>query len=118
MNKLFSVVAQWTAVAMGHPVAFAAACTVCVVWAVSGPYFGYSDTWQLVINTGTTVLTFLLVFVIQYTQNRDMAIVQIKLNELIVASDGARDAMLALTEASDEELRRIAAEHLERGKNV
>lgn len=82
--------------AVGHPAAFALAAGVVVLWALSGPLFHYSDTWQLVINTGTTIVTFLTVFLIQATQNRDTAAVQLKLDELIRASGRARDAFVGI----------------------
>jgi low affinity Fe/Cu permease len=77
---------------------------LCVLWAVSGPFFGFSDTWQLVINTATTVLTFLMVFLIQNTQNRDSVAVHLKLDEIIRAIEGAENAIIAAEDASDEEL--------------
>ena len=81
----FSRFAKWTARAAGHPAAFMAAASIVVVWGVTGPIFKFSDTWQLVINTGTTIVTFLMVFLIQNTQNRDSHAVQLKLDELIRA---------------------------------
>ena len=89
----FSRFANWTARAIGHPAAFAMAGAVVVLWLVSGPIFGFSDTWQLVINTGTTIVTFLVVFLIQNTQNRDGAALQLKLDELIRAMEGAHNAV-------------------------
>ena len=87
----FSHFAQLTAQWSGHPTAFLLAVAVIVVWIVTGPLFQYSDTWQLVINTGTTIVTFLMVFLIQNTQNRDMLAVQLKLSELVLAMDGAKN---------------------------
>lgn len=107
----FTHFASWTARAAGKPVVFACACAIILAWAVSGPLFGYSDTWQLVINTGTTIVTFLMVFVIQNTQNRDGAALQIKLDELIRALEGAHNALLDLEELSEKELEEIRARY-------
>lgn len=107
----FTRFASWTARNAGKPAAFVMACSVIVVWAASGPIFGYSDTWQLVINTGTTIITFLMVFVIQNSQNRDGAALQIKLDELIRALEGAENALLDLEELSDGELQEIRLEY-------
>ncbi len=102
MQKFFSDIASRTAIWMGHPSAFVGATLACIVWAVSGPMFNYSDTWQLVINTATTVLTFLAVFLIQNSQNRDGAAIQAKLDELLRAIKNARTQFIGiehLTEA-------------------
>ena len=103
----FSHFAQWTARATGHPSAFFLAVLIIVAWAVTGPLFHFSDTWQLVINTATTIITFLMVFLIQSTQNRDSIAVQVKLDELIRAMQGAHNALLALEDLDDEELAKI-----------
>ena len=92
--------AAWT----GRPLAFALAFGTVLIWAITGPIFGYSDTWQLVINTGTTIITFLMVFLIQNTQNRDTLALQLKLSEVILALKGADNKMAAIEDASDEEL--------------
>ena len=89
---------------MGHPAAFAAAIAIVVAWSTTGPMFGFSDTWQLVINTGTTIVTFLMVFLIQNTQNRDSAAIQLKLDELIRCMQGAHNALLDIEELSQRDL--------------
>ena len=103
-SSAFSRFANWTARAAGHPMAFALAAGVVVAWLVTGPLFGFSDTWQLVINTGTTIVTFLIVFLIQNTQNRDGAAVQVKLDEIIRSLEGAHNALLDLEELPEDEL--------------
>jgi low affinity Fe/Cu permease len=112
-GSLFTRFAKWTSHAAGHPTTFVAAVLVLFVWAVSGPLFGFSDTWQLVINTGTTIITFLMVFLIQNTQNRDSAAMQLKLDELIRAINGAHNGLLDLEELSDEELNLIKSHYEE-----
>ena len=107
----FDKLAQWTAAHAGRASTFCLALAVIVVWAVSGPVFGFSDTWQLIINTGTTIVTFLMVFLIQNSQNRDGAALQIKLDELIRALEGAENALLDLEELSDAELEEIRLEY-------
>ncbi len=103
----FTRFANWTASAAGHPQSFVIACLIIVVWGATGPIFGFSDTWQLVINTGTTIVTFLMVFLIQNTQNRDSKAMQLKLDELIRATEGAHNALLDLEELTEEDLNRI-----------
>jgi low affinity Fe/Cu permease len=107
MEKLFTRIANKVAHLAGLPPTFAACCLIVVVWAVSGPFFGFSDTWQLVINTGTTVITFLMVFLIQNTQNRDGAAIQAKLDELIRVGEGHNRfiGIEHLTESEVEEIR-------------
>jgi low affinity Fe/Cu permease len=90
--------------ATGSPVAFLLALTVVVIWLISGPIFNYSDTWQLVINTGTTIITFLMVFIIQQSQNKDTMALQLKLNELIAAHEGASNRLISSEDLTEEEL--------------
>ena len=108
-DTLFDRFAKRASRTAGHPATFAAAVIIILVWATSGPLFGFSNTWQLVINTGTTIITFLMVFLIQNTQNRDGIAVQLKLDELIRTIDGAHNGFLDLEELSDEDLARIRA---------
>ena len=107
-GHLASLVAHW----MGHPTAFFIALGVIVGWAATGPFFGFSDTWQLVINTATTVVTFLMVFLIQNTQNRESRALQIKVDELIRSVKGAHNALLDLEELTDDELIKIREQYL------
>lgn len=110
VRDAFRALAHATASAIGSPYAFAIALAAVVVWAASGPAFHYSDTWQLVINTATTVVTFLVVFMIQNTQNRDSRAIHLKLDELIRALDAARNRLLDVEDLPDEELARLARE--------
>jgi low affinity Fe/Cu permease len=100
----FSRLATQTAHISGKPVTFLAAAATVVVWGITGPIFKYSDTWQLVINTGTTIVTFLMVFLIQNTQTRDTMALQLKLDELILATKGARNAIVGIEDATDVEI--------------
>jgi low affinity Fe/Cu permease len=110
VHAAFRKAAHATAGAIGSPYAFALAVLVVVVWAVSGPAFHYSDTWQLVINTGTTIATFLVVFMIQNTQNRDSRAIHLKLDELIRAVESARNGLVDVEDLPDEEIARLARE--------
>ena len=111
-SSIFTRFARWVSAASGRPITFVLAMTVILVWAVTGPLFGFSDTWQLVINTGTTIVTFLMVFLIQNTQNRDTEALQIKLDELIRAVKGARNEVLDLEEMDEAQLDEIRKEYL------
>ncbi len=110
-SSSFTKFAKSTARATGRPAAFVLAAGIILVWIISGPLFGFSDTWQLVINTGTTIVTFLMVFLIQNTQNRDSEAVQVKLDELIRVTEGAHNALLNLEELEEKELDLIRAKY-------
>ena len=110
MRNLFRQLAERTAHAVGSPWSFILALGTIVVWGLTGPYFDYSDTWQLLINTGTTVVTFLMVFLIQNTQNRDARIVALKLDELLRGVEGARTGLVQLDHMTDEELEAVQQE--------
>jgi low affinity Fe/Cu permease len=110
LRDLFRRVAHWTAHVVGTSGAFLVALAVIGVWLISGPFFHYSDTWQLFINTGTTIVTFLMVFLIQNSQNRDSHALHLKLDELISANEKARNRLLALEDLSDAELAELQLE--------
>ena len=110
MRDLFHKIAQKTSNAVGSAWAFSTAVLIIIGWAASGPFFGFSDTWQLVINTGTTIITFLMVFLIQNTQNRDAKVIHLKLDELIRVTRSARNHLVDLEDLSEEELDRLEKE--------
>jgi low affinity Fe/Cu permease len=107
ISKLFTKFAHWVSHVAGTPATFLVAVAIVLVWAVTGPIFGYSDTWQLIINTGTTIVTFLMVFLIQSTQNRDTMALQLKLSELIIAVKGAKDSVATVEDLSEDELEKL-----------
>jgi len=117
-KSLFSSFAKKTARASGRPSAFGLAVLIILVWGVTGPIFHFSDTWQLVINTGTTIVTFLMVFLIQCTQNRDSEAVQVKLDELIFVIDAAHNALLDLEELEEDELDAIRSRYTDLAKKA
>ena len=112
----FDKLAQTVARGAGRPMTFFISVALVLAWAISGPVFGFSDTWQLVINTGTTIVTFLMVFLIQNTQNRDTDALQVKIDELLRVTEGARLALLNLEELKADELDRIKAGFVELGR--
>jgi low affinity Fe/Cu permease len=111
-SSFFTRFAKRIAAIAGRPLTFAAAVGVLIVWAATGPVFGFNDTWQLVINTGTTIVTFLMVFLLQNTQNRDSEALQIKLDELIRSVKAARNEMMDLEDLDEEELDKIKEQYM------
>jgi low affinity Fe/Cu permease len=118
LQEWFGRFAQETARITGRPATFLLAVAVVIVWAATGPLFRYSDTWQLVINTGTTIVTFLMVFLIQNTQNRDTLALQLKLAELVFAMKGAENRFATIEDLSDDELERLHEECRSRADHV
>ena len=114
----FTGFAKSTSRAAGNPATFCVAVAIILLWAFTGPLFGFSDTWQLIINTGTTIVTFLMVFLIQNTQNRDSEAIQVKLDELIRSIEGAHLALLDLEELDDKDLDRICHDYRELAKQA
>lgn len=113
MQEVFRQISQKISTIAGSPWAFIVSLLIIVIWGITGPYFGYSDTWQLIINTGTTIVTFLMVFLIQNTQNRESRATQLKLDELIRAAEGARNKMMDLENMNDEDLNKFTEEFQE-----
>ena len=118
MRRFFNWCATKTSAGAGHPLTFGIAVGVIVVWAVTGPLFNYSDTWQLVINTGTTIVTFLMVFLIQNSQNRDAAAMQAKLDELLRAVDKAREQFIGIEHLTDQQIELVRAALERHAKDV
>ena len=110
LSDRFNKMAHWTAAQAGHATTFCVALAAIVIWAFSGPIFGFSDTWQLIINTSTTIITFLMVFLIQNTQNRDTAALQLKLDELIRSTAGARPQLMNLEDLDEKQLEALKKE--------
>jgi low affinity Fe/Cu permease len=117
-SKMFSDLACRTSHLAGKPVVFLSAVFIVVLWAATGPLFGYSDTWQLIINTSTTIITFLMVFLIQHTQNRDTLALQLKLAELIIAMRGAENGIATAEDLSEEDLERLHDEYRQRAEDT
>lgn len=113
MKDYFHKIATKISLAVGSPAAFLLAVCVILIWLVSGPFFGFSDTWQLIINTSTTIVTFLMVFLIQNTQNRDSKALHLKIDELVKVSKGARNSLVNIEEFTDEEIAKIEMEFKE-----
>lgn len=117
-NSLFTRFAKWISHITGKAATFIAAAVIVIIWAITGPIFAFSDTWQLVINTGTTIITFLMVFLIQNTQNRDTEALQLKLDELIYALKEPSDKVLDLEELDDKELDEIRKGYLKKAEEA
>jgi low affinity Fe/Cu permease len=117
-TEWFDSFARKASLFCGKPIVFLGAVAIVAIWGATGPLFGYSDTWQLVINTGTTIITFLMVFLIQNTQNRDSLAVQVKLAELIIAMKGAHNRLANAEELSEDELEKLHLEYRERAKTL
>lgn len=117
-NHWFPAFARGAANISGKPITFALATLIVVAWAATGPLFGYSDTWQLVINTGTTIVTFLMVFLIQSTQNRDTQALQLKLDELIRVTQGAHNLMIDLERLDDDQIEQLRRAYERLGENA
>lgn len=113
MNRLFARAANLVAHATGRPITFMLCCILVLVWAATGPFFHFSDTWQLVINTGTTIITFLMVFLIQNTQNREGAALHAKLDEVIRSLEQAQNRFIGLEQQDEEHIAELRAEHSE-----
>ncbi|OZI65974.1 low affinity iron permease family protein [Bordetella genomosp. 1] len=113
-DRFARTVTRWT----GSPIAFGLALAAIVVWCVTGPVFGYSETWQLVVNTGTTIITFLMVFLIQQSQNKDSQAVHLKLDELLLALRGADDSLVDAEDLDEDELRRLASHYEQMSRHV
>src|SRR5918997_6107022 len=110
-SSTFARFSKLTAHAAGHPIAFLAAALVILAWIVTGPLFGFSDTWQLVINTGTTIVTFLMVFLIQRAQNKDALAIHLKLNEIVAAMEGASNRLIDIEDLSEAEITSLRAHY-------
>jgi low affinity Fe/Cu permease len=110
-QNIFVTISQKASYSAGHPIAFVAAASLIILWGISGPIFGFNDTWQLVINTTTTIITFLMVFLIQSSQNRDTAALQLKLDELIRVTEGAHKILLDLEELDEKQLELLRKEY-------
>jgi low affinity Fe/Cu permease len=117
-SQLFSRIASATSHYAGHPLTFLVAVSLVLIWALTGPLFGFSDTWQLVINTSTTIVTFLMVFLIQHTQNRDTLAVQLKLAELIMAVNEAENRLATAEDLSEEELEQLHEQYRTRAEQT